>query len=110
MIYILRTSERASHNWGGVPINGFDFYDIVHVKVGFIAHHKIQIFYLIFALIPRIIREITNFVRQVLESEVRKATANVVKQGPTDLKSIFGIGGKNSVKVDTQYIKYGYET
>merc|ERR1712141_961333 len=43
------------------------------------------------SLTDRIIREITNFVRQVLESEVRKATANVVKQGPTDLKSIFGI-------------------
>ena len=41
-------------------------------------------------MIRRIIREITNFVRQVLESEVQKATANledkVVKQVTSDLK------------------------
>merc|ERR1712141_622742 len=42
------------------------------------------------SLTDRIIREITNFVRQVLESEVQKATANledkVVKQVTSDLK------------------------
>ena len=47
--------------------------------------------------------------------EIQAYQASQVKPAPAptidgNLKSIFGINGKNTVKVDSQYTNYGYET
>ena len=69
------------------------------------------------ALTDLIMKEISPFVREALKQEVRQVTIKAPtrpRPAPapkaTDLTSIFGISGKNIVKVDSPTHNYGYET
>ena len=67
------------------------------------------------ALTDLIMKEISPFVREALKQEVRQVTVKapprpVPAPKATDLTSIFGISGKNIVKVDSPTHNYGYET
>ena len=68
------------------------------------------------ALTDLIMKEISPFVREALKQEVRQLTVEApvfIQPKPpraTDLTSIFGISGKNIVKVDSPTHNYGYET
>jgi len=57
------------------------------------------------ALRPIILQEIQYF-----RSTQTEPPRVVVQQPSGDLSSIFGLGGKNTVRVETPDIKYGYET
>ena len=68
------------------------------------------------ALTDLIMKEISPFVLEALKQEVRQVTVKAPPRRPapapkgTDLTSIFGISGKNVVKVDSPTHNYGYET